>query len=335
MNIFVNDEKLEFQLEEEKTLKEVIESLNDWLFKNMKVIDTIVIDGKVYTGEIHDLTTYSVDSIDKLDLTIININELVHNSLTETKNYLKEIHKYMDSKEDFTEEDIKRILSGLHWLINIFTRINNIYDYEKSFTSDEFNFEKELKSLINSKKKIEEMSNSNKYNEAAKIIKNDLIIHINNWFNNIDKLTTAKPIVTNDIDSLREKISGQIYTIIKKIPDMQKLIEMTSMDIQTGHENEAMTNIQIIIGTIESITALLQMIKSTFSLDYNKIQYENEPIETFNKNLTILLKEMLEGMKIKDTVLMSDLLTYELTGKIEHYGEILKLIAKEINIEIN
>ena len=145
----------------------------------------------------------------------------------------------------------------------------------------------------------------------------------------------AKPSSSKNINTIREKVSEQIYKIIKKIPDMQKLIEMTAMDIQTGHEKEAMANIQIITGTLESITALLQLIKSTFSLDYKNISYENTPIENFNKHLITLLKELLESMKIKDTVLISDLLTYELIPKLEQYGEILKLIAKEINIEIN
>ena len=123
MEIFINEEKLEYQLENEENLKEVIEAINGWLFKNMKVIDSIVIDGKVYTGKIQDLTGNPIDSINKVDLSVININELVRNSLRETKNYLKEIHKFLDSKEDFTEEDIERISSGLHWLVNIFTRI--------------------------------------------------------------------------------------------------------------------------------------------------------------------------------------------------------------------
>ena len=335
MEIFVNDDKLEFQIEDEKSLKDVIESLNNWLFKNMKVVDAIIIDGKVYTEEIQGLIDYPVDSTEKLELTVININDLVCNSLMETKNYLKEVHKFIDTKEDFTEENIKRIQSGIHWLINIFTRINNIYDYEKVFSSGEFSFSGELNSLKNSEEKIHHLCNSKKYKEAGTLIKNDLIMQINNWFNNIDKLIESKNVPAGSMSATRDKVSEQIYKIIKKIPDMQKLIEMTAMDIQTGHDNEAMTNLQIIIGTLESITALLQLIKSTFSIDYNNIKYNKEPVEIFNKNFNLLLKEMLEGMKIKDTVLMSDLLTYELLPKVEQYTDILKIIAKEINIEIN
>jgi len=335
MEILVNNEKLEFQLEEEKNLKEVIESLNDWLYKNMKVIDEIILDGKVHTGEIQDLTAHSVDDTDKLELTVIDINDLVRSSLMETKNYLKEIHKFMDSKDDFSDEDIKRILSGLHWLINIFTRINNIHNYEKIFASKKFNFKKDLDSLIKSRQEIDKCFTAKETSKASKLVKNDLKMHINTWFHNIDKLIESRPVSTDSLSSMRDKVSEQVYRIIKKIPDMQKLIEMTAIDIQTGHENEAMANLQIILGTLESITALLQLIKSTFSLDYKKIKFHDEPIEEFNKNLTKLLKEMLEGMKIKDTVLMSDLLTYELKPKIELYGEILKTIAREINIEIN
>jgi len=335
MEIYINNEKLKFQLENENNLKEVIEGVNDWLFKNLKVIDSIVIDGKVFTGEIQELSEQPIEKIKKLNLTITDIKQLIQNSLSETKNYLKEIHHYLDSKDDFTEEDLKRISSGLNWLINIFTRINNICNYEKTFISDDFNFKNEMDYLKNTNNEIDKHFTAKNFTGVAKLIKKDLITHINNWFHNIDKLMEMQPAPTENINSIREKVSGQIYKIIKKIPDMQKLIEMTAMDIQTGHEKEAMANIQIISGTLESITALLHLIKSTFSLDYNNITFENSPVETFNQQLTKVLKELLEAMKIKDTVLMSDLLTYELSPKIEQYGEILKVIAREINIEIN
>ena len=335
MDIIINDEKLDYQLESEKNLKDVIESLNDWLFNNLKVIDTIAIDGKVHTDDIQSLNKYTIDDVKKLELTIVDIHELIKNSLLETKKYLKETHKYINSKEDYTEADIKRIVSGLNWLENIFTRINNIYNYEKKFESENFNFKNEFSHFIKLKNKIEKHYSIKEFNEVSTIIKNELIICINNWYNNIDKLIENDSTSIKNLNTIREKVSEQVFKIIKKIPDMQKLIEMASMDIQTGHEKEAMTNLQIILGTLESITALLQLIKSTFSLDYNNIKYNDESVEKTNKALTNLLKELLQAMEIKDTVLMSDLLTYELMPRLENYSDILKIIAKEIDIEIN
>lgn len=335
MEIFINKEKLDFQLEEEKNLKEVIEGINDWLFKNLKVVDEIIIDGKVFKDDIQNLVKYPVDSALKLDLTIIDINELVHSSLSETKSYLTEICNYLNSKSDFSEEDIKRLISGVSWTINIFSRINKIYNYEQLFKTKKFNFIKEIINLEKTKEKIEHLEVTKKFDEINKILKNELILHLSKWADNIDILVKKNEASFKNIESIRDKVSEQIFKIIKKVPDIQKLIEMIVMDMQTGHEKEAMTNIQIITGTLESIFALLQLIKSTFSVDYNQIKYNNETIASFNKNIMELLKEIVQAMEIKDTVLISDLLNYELSPKLEQYGDILKLIAKEVDIEIN
>ncbi|MBU1077584.1 MAG: hypothetical protein KKH98_09845 [Spirochaetes bacterium] len=335
MEIFINEDKLNFQLENEKNLKEIIENVNDWLFKNMKVVDDIVIDGKVFTGEIQNLMEYTIKNVKKLDLTVVDINQLVNNSLSETKSYLTEISKYLNSKEDFTSEDIERLISGVSWTINILMRVNKIYNYEKVFTSKQFNFNTEIKELERSKEKIEQLQSAKKTDKITEILKNDLVTQLSKWVENINILLENNKNSVNSLDSVREKVSDQVFKIINKIPDMQKLIEMTVMDMQTGHEKEAMTNIQIIMGTLESIFALLQLIKSTFSLDYNQIKYNKDSIESFNKNITELLKEIVQAIEIKDTVLISDLLNYELGPKLEQYGEILKVLATEVNIEVN
>lgn len=335
MDIYVNDEQLDFQLEHENNLKEVIEAINDWLFQNLKVIDEIIIDGKVFTEEIQELTGYSIDSTEKLQLTIVDINQLVHNSLTETKKYLTEISKYIESKTDFTEEDITRLITGINWTINIFVRINKIYNYEKHFTDKKFHFKNELETLEKTKSKMEEYFQAKILDKINEILHKSVLNQLTKWIENINILLVENKSSIENMESIREKISDQIFTIIHKIPDMQKMIEMTVMDMQTGHEKEAMTNIQIIIGSLESIFALLQLIKSTFSLDYHQIKYNDETIEKINKDMTEALKELLQSMEIKDTVLLTDLLNYELSPKLEQYAEVLKLIAKEINIEIN
>ena len=128
----------------------------------------------------------------KLNLTIIDINELIQNSLQETKSYLKEIHKFIEIGDKFSSEDIDRISSGLHWLINIFYRIDNIYNYGKHFNSKDFNFSDELIKLDKLKDIIEKNIQLEEYDKINDIIKSDLQLSINKWFNNIDKMLTVK-----------------------------------------------------------------------------------------------------------------------------------------------
>ncbi len=334
MEVFINDEKLDLQLENEKSIKDVIEGINTWLFKNSKVIDKIVVDGKIHTQEIEDLDKYVIQDVDRLELTVIDIKELVHHSLIETKNYLEEISKYIQLKDEFMESDIERIALGIHWTLNILNRTNKIYNYDNTFSSQDFNFSQAYETLEKIKNNFDHLMDIKEFHQLNHLIKKELFQSISEWYVYLEKII-SKNLEIVDISSLREKISQQIYKIITKVPDMQKLIEMIVADLQTGHQKEAMTNLQIIVGTLESIIALLQLIKSTFLLDYSNLNYENKPIEEFNKKMNDVLKEMLNAINIKDIVLITDLLTYELNPSLELYSGILKLIAKELNIEIN
>ncbi len=335
MDIFINEEKLEIQMEHEKNVKEVIEGINTWLFKNSKVVDKIVVDGKIHNQEIESLEHFDIDQVHKIELTVIDIKELVYNSLMETKKYLEEISKYIQGKDEFSESDMERMTIGINWTLNILNRTNKIYNYENLFTTEDFNFLKEYELLDKVKQKLENLMVEKQGDKINQLIKTELGKSVNQWYIQLEKLISNHDLQITDIHSLREKISQQIYKIVTKIPDMQKLIEMIVADFQTGHQKEAMTNIQIILGTLESIIALLQLIKSTFSIDYHQLTYENQSIEEFNKNMNDVLKEMLNAIHIKDVVLITDLLTYELIPKLEIYNGILKLIAKELNIEIN
>ncbi|MDD5067043.1 MAG: hypothetical protein PHF84_08345 [bacterium] len=335
MEVYVNDEKLEIQLESEDNLRQVIEGINDWLFKNSKVIDKIVVDGKIYTQEIDGLSVYPVEKVNRLDLTVVNINELVHSSLNETRNYLEAILKYIQAKEEFLESDVERIILGLNWTLNILMRTNKIYNYENQFKDKEFNFREEYERFEKDKYQLEVLFTQKNNKEITRHIKDNLSQSIEKWYGYITPLMEDVSLHLSDMNSLREKVSTQIYKIISKIPEMQKLVDMIVADLQTGHDKEAMANIQIIAGTLESIIALMQLIKSTFSIDYNKLHCEGQPVEEFNRAVKDILNEMLNAIRIKDVVLMTDLLTYELNPKLEMYREILKLVSKELHIEIN
>lgn len=335
MDVFINSEKLDIRLESERNLKEVIEGVNSWLFQNSKVIDKIVIDGKIFSQETEALGDYAVENVRTLELTVVDINELVRGSLVETRNYLEAILKYAGSREEFQETDVERISLGMNWTLNILMRTNKIYNYEKQFQGGDFNFRKEFDSFDATRQEMETLLAGKKFSGINSLVHGRLTGHLKAWLGYIDRLLSESSLKITEMDALREKVAGQIYKIVQKIPDMQKLIEMIVADLQMGREKEAMANIQIIAGTLQSIVALLQLVRSTFSLDFNTLRYEDVVIEDFNKRIGEILQEMLSALQIRDIVLLTDLLTYELNPKMETYCEILKLIARELHIEIN
>ncbi len=335
MEIFVNNEKLNFQLENEKNLREVLDAINEWLFQHGKVVDQIVINEKVFNDDMEALENVLLEDVNVLRLTIIDIDVLVRNSLAEIQNYISGMKEIISVKEKFTEDQINKIINGIRWITKILEKCDKLYKYSKNFKDKEFNYIAEVHGLEKSIYILEKFIKKGQMDKCIEFLNSNFIALLEKWVKGIDKLIDFSVGFKKGIAVNRKKVANQIYNIITKIPDMLKLIEVTAVDLQSGAEKEAMKNIQILTGILESIVGLLQVIKSTFSLDYNNIYYENKSIEEFNKELKEILNEMVSALENKDTVLIADLIEYELSPRLEKYIEILKIIAKEVNLNIN
>ncbi len=335
MKIFINDSELNFTLENEKNLKEIVDSINDWLFTDNKIIDQIIIDDEIYNGSIEDLENYLIKDVKILKLTAIEIDTLVRSSLLEIKRYLLEVIHIIENLKEFKTEDTEKLINGMEWVINILERSNNLYNYENKINKKDLNFAEELRTLKDAITFLKELLKKEENDEINNFIKNDIKKIIEKWSKNIDILVEKSKGRFDNINIARNKVTEQIYKIINKIPDILKMIEVIYNDLQIGNEKHAMENMQILIETLESIISLLQLIKTTFSLNYKNIIYDDKSVEEYNIELTGILKELLEAMEANDTVLISDLIEYELSPRLEKYREVLKIISKEINIEIN
>lgn len=335
MEIFLNNQKLEFQLEREKNLKEVIESINDWLFEYGKVVDQIIINDNVYENSIESLEAFPIEKTKVLKLTTIDIDVLVRNSLAEVQNYLNTMVNILKTIKDFSEEELDKIIYGTNWVYNILSKCDKLYKYSAQFNKKEFNFVEQMEKLKESADIIEKFLKNKDIKSCVDYINENLISQIEKWLDDIDKLIEFSVGFKGGFVIDREKVAKQIYNIIIKIPDILKLIEVTVVDLQSGEEKEAMKNIQVIIGTLESIVALLQIIKNTFSIDFNNIFLKDKSIEEINNELKIILNELAGAMENQDAVLIADLLEYEFHPRLEKYVEILKIVANEINLDIN
>jgi hypothetical protein len=244
MEIFINDSKIEFQLENEKNLREIVDSINDWLFNDNKVIDEIIINDKLFSGRIEELEDYKIKEVKTVKLTAININVLVQSSLLETKRYLLDIYDILQEKKDINKEDIDKLYTGLEWVINVIQRSDNLYKYGEKIDKDMFDFLTHLSSLKEAKEFLGTLMRKNDINEARNFIKSNLINIIDLRTKKIDILIDNSTGEIGSMQSARTKVSTQIYKIINKIPDMLRMIKVITTDLRTGNEKQAMDRLK-------------------------------------------------------------------------------------------
>ncbi len=334
MKIIIDGEELKFELENEKYLSEVLDAINDWLFPAGRVIQEIKINNKIFNGEIEELSDYPIEKVKELKLTTISINRLVQNSLLELKKYLITLYQMIDMKNKFSEKDIKFLTKGLSWMKNILLRANKLYKYEDEKDELEYDFLAEIESIDNLASLINKLLEEKQTSKLKDIIKNEYKQIINAWISRIDKLISLSSSMPRVIEATRKKVAAQIANLITRIPDMLKLIEGTIVLLRTGEESEAMQNIKVMVDTMQSVIELLQTVQTTFSIDFKSMYVQEKSVEEINQDLLGILRELLEAMESHDTVLISDLLEYELPERLRNYIEVLQTIAREINLEL-
>lgn len=114
MDIFVNDEKLEFTLEKEATLQEILNHIQEWAAKReLYLIDYELAshdeDGPFHSGNIKELYLKLGDRTD-----------LIRYNLIEMQKYIERVLRFLGDKvksnETLSEEEEAQLLEGKEWL---------------------------------------------------------------------------------------------------------------------------------------------------------------------------------------------------------------------------
>lgn len=152
-----------------------------------------------------------------------------------------------------------------------------------------------------------------------------------------DRLTHNKPLGPEDIaaagtilrsrrqeiaDPWREAI-GTAELIDKMLPEVEEVAVL----LQSGRDNEAMT---ILIRFVERVSRLLRLFGHlTYTTEHDpggKISSEGASLEDVTEKLNQTLRELVDAFTNQDSVLIGDLLEYEITGQVR---ELLSFLQEQ------
>ncbi len=267
-DILINGEKIDYSLENEKTIGEVIGSIAEWLKKSGMCVDSLLIDEQYPSND--QWTIRPIDDVSSLKVYAMSLREYSLSKLELARNYLLQL------TESYKNHD-KRALNEL----------------AKSY--DEF-----LRML-------------------SDILKKDIstisIEEIGTVFSEDDESADTRPeqvlnSITNIIELL-EKYYEEVahpqenaVIIAGKLASLAESFDEAAVHLQTGRDAAAMN-------TIIYLTELLQALLRCM------IWMEEESLA--NKlcaELTELLAELEEALAAHDTVLIGDLLEYEMKPRL-------------------
>ncbi len=329
MEIHVNNEKLNFTLENESTVLEIIESVEHWLNNQNVVISYINVDGAEITPEKkNELIGISLSDVNNISIETASPSEIALVSLQDSKLYIDTFLEEIDKGRDYFLSDKDEKIEGLKWVSDmIFTssRVLGISIPNMFYEND--SLEETLAFMALSVEQLENKKRDDSffYDYFATGIREKLVV-----------LKEFIPILIqqavfqshhNEGDFNDTNILHVLSTLKTNIYGMASTLEKISESFQSGDDINALIGIKKITGVLDNLVITLKRIEDLLGLDYTKMQVAGKTVHEMNKNLLDIITEIFNAFKDKDTVLLADLIEYELSEYFDYYKDVLETLT--------
>jgi hypothetical protein len=301
LTILLNKKQLDFTLENEKYLGEVINGIEQWLKDSNLIITSLAIgERELLEEEKEEWKDIPLTDIESVSITVKPSREIHLTAMENICHFLSMLKKAIaeTDKKLFSE-----LLTGYPYMVESLKLIfsahpDTITPSIQSFTA-----------LFTGLKEDQFLSWSPEQKE--KVL--DILSTIHTY-------TDALILESRDPLEALHKTGEQLKTSIKEISEVSILL-------QTGKDKKAM-DVCITFSTVfQNFVRIFLQVKNRNIMSFNGINIAGTTLEAYYNELNGFLRELSEAFTINDSVLIGDLLEYEIAPRLEeliHFIEILQ-----------
>jgi hypothetical protein len=331
MELFINNEKASFVLENESNSYEIVKAVGDITAKMVpqQFIANVIIDDQEYNFDDEEkLKKINIKDIKSIHISTNDIYGIINLTLSQIEKFL-DILKGISEDKNFQKKSLE-IKDSVEWMnngINKILQIFSIENLEKIKEDKKLFADKSLElSKIFNDASAPDFEMDNKVRKEAENC-------ISSLFYALRKIKKYLVFTCNlpDKEFVLENINNLLNNINKIIPALGNV----SLLFQTGEDNDAMNVIQSLSVILEDSIEMFILFKETFNLHLDKFTVKEVSFEEFFKAITSKLKELINAIERKDSVMISDLLEYEFIPNIEEIQLIMNKIKTEAFEKVN
>ncbi len=326
METWINGEKVDVKYEEEKTIAEVITSLEKWAETQNFFLQGITIDGEVFSNYFHPtLAERLLTRVTKLEVKLAPPFQVAYEGSVEFLDYLERVKLNFEGNSIGSKE-VQVLLEGHGWMQVIVGHILKALNLKEQQKKWEFYLKEieivlfRLANLSKSEASLEQDKWVKSRNELAGLYQ-QLAVHslrlkqkafISNNFALISALTK---------DNVKDFLKDNGHDMIELL---QGVLPEAASELQKGKDLQAMAVIEIVVEAFGLLGNLLERGKQLANIEQKSLP----EFELFFENIRPKLKELEQAFIDLDYVLLSDLLEYELSELLPEAEASLTEIAE-------
>ncbi len=326
MEILINDEKIEFELETEKNVGEIIKGLESWIAENDNMIESISIDSVIVPFD-YNCSEFrrSISLVKELKVITLTQVELAVNTIVSLGEYIIRILSEYDDSDSLTYYDsilegMKLIYSGIVDSLRILNVNSIVIVNRKGITLKDVLFEMNEFILIYEKKYID--------SEGTKKLK-DLLKNMLYFIAIVFKWAVIKNILFfKDWDKTRtSSFLGDIFQDLSYVcsSSFQKF-DSISKDLQIGRDRKALGDLCYITELLDEVISILKITKIMYTIDFKSMLISDRSIDDLFYEITDRLKSVESAFKNGDMITVGDVLEYEIKPLFKQIPELFEKV---------
>ena len=294
MDIVVNDTAIDFHLEGERTAGEVVTGLRHWMGEQGYVITMISVDGHPFTSE---MDVRDISRIGKMDVRAENLLEIRFERFAT-------IHEYFSLLRSCIFEKNTDALS----------EVMAEYGYVRESLPDIFMEGSSGPVCVALDSLMEEsgiLTGGMPDREAGE----RLIEHIDGMIETVAERMS-------ELSDPREALRRAIGEMKALLPTLQEV----SLLLQTGQDRKAMEHILRFTELSQRLVRLYPNLRQQGIFDTEAVEIDGMSFRDFYSGFDAVLEEMNDAFLHNDSVLIGDLLEYEIAPKLEVLNSLLDAV---------
>jgi hypothetical protein len=313
VDIRLNGENLDYSLENETTLSEVLENINDWLLGAGYIVTRISINNNEMISYLEAIDSKNnLESIKELDIEASSLLEHRLDQLQTVNRYIQHIMTLkLDSSELASQKNILEIVTDFSSLMN---SVPQILDGPVHLNGNDTYGIKFIHAKL---KELSELAVDNSNLGKRKEI----------WDNCFSKIEFFQQVLHSRIKEYTncnqeiESASKVLSATVSMIPEMTTLL-------QTGQTEKALTSIFRLLEIATKYIRILNILEQLALIRKDLDQSVHEKIEEKSKILQEILNEVHNAFANEDFVLLADVLEYELPDALQNLQNIGMELSK-------
>lgn len=329
MDIFLNGKPVEYEIETETTLGEIIDCIAKWLLGQGAVLVSGRLDGQSFDlVENAEIRARSIKAHQKLEFESQNARLLVIETVSELRQYLDRVARLAPGLPDkeITGETVKQLVEGLWWCEDVFKRVEEIL--RLSYREIEFEGEKLHKRLLRLGDIRDHIGAAHSAGNHAALrgLLRDSVAPI------CDTLVRAIPVILEkgELNYPGDELKEELEELLPTMQQLPERLEAIAIKISIGDSAKGMQEFSEAVSALERAFLFVEKGRKELAIPDEELVMDGKSFEERNQALSGILSELIEAFERRDRVLIGDLIEYEIAPVTEALVAIMENMGKSI-----